>query len=234
MAYVYKITSPSGKIYVGSTIDIVRRKTQYRGSHCKLQKRLHYSIQKYSFEAHLFEIILECDKSDMRRLEAEYGAFYEVLGPNGLNSLLPKKDDIFNTASLEYRENLRQAQLGRKHSKEVKEKISRSRMGNKYCIGRKYSAETIRRMSEVRKGIPKTKDAVEKHRISLMKHIANRTHEQVEQFRQKSNAKIVLNTETGIFYYSSGDAARHSHYKKDYLRQMLNGYSKNKTSFIYA
>lgn len=47
-------------------------------------------------------------------------------------------------------------------------------------------------------------------------------------------SKIVLDTQTGIFYYGVGDAAKSANIKKDTLTAKLNGKSRNNTKFVYA
>ena len=46
--------------------------------------------------------------------------------------------------------------------------------------------------------------------------------------------KIVLDTQTGIYYDSVKEASNSSIFRYKYLIHMLSGHSKNKTSFIYA
>jgi len=56
--YIYKITSPSGKIYIGQTDrTIAKRTSEYRRCRCKKQKLLYRSIKKYGWEAHNFEVV---------------------------------------------------------------------------------------------------------------------------------------------------------------------------------
>ena len=58
---IYKITSPSGKIYIGQSININKRQENYRfPSSLKFQIKLRRSFQKYGPENHKFEIIEEC------------------------------------------------------------------------------------------------------------------------------------------------------------------------------
>jgi len=47
IGYIYKITNPSGKIYIGQTTNIHIRKSKYKNSNCKNQTRLFNSIKKY-------------------------------------------------------------------------------------------------------------------------------------------------------------------------------------------
>ena len=54
------------------------------------------------------------------------------------------------------------------------------------------------------------------------------------KFAQKANEKIILNTQTGIFYESIKEAAELLGYKYNNLSQYLRGKNKNKTNLIYA
>jgi group I intron endonuclease len=57
---IYKILSPSGKIYIGQSKDIERRHNQYRLLHCEKQPRLYNSLKKYGWEKHISEVIETC------------------------------------------------------------------------------------------------------------------------------------------------------------------------------
>lgn len=104
MPYIYKITSPTGKVYVGSTINVQQRWKKYYNLHCKSQIKLYNSFLKYGTENHLFEIICECNNSEKYKLENYYGNLYNVLNfKNGLNLSLPKVDDIVSCISDETR-----------------------------------------------------------------------------------------------------------------------------------
>ena len=61
---IYKIISPSGKIYIGESENIPNRIYYYKIVSCKKQRRLYNSIKKYGWENHIFEIIEECDFVD--------------------------------------------------------------------------------------------------------------------------------------------------------------------------
>lgn len=65
---IYKYTSPTGKIYIGKTIDLNRRKQEYKRLQCKNQPKLYYSFNKHGFENHIYEEII-CDKSELIQLE---------------------------------------------------------------------------------------------------------------------------------------------------------------------
>lgn len=49
--YIYKLTSPKGKHYIGQTINMERRLSDYKTfHHCENQKKLYNAIKKYGFE----------------------------------------------------------------------------------------------------------------------------------------------------------------------------------------
>jgi len=94
MIGIYKITSPSGKIYIGSSVDIKRRIIFYRKLHCKGQVKLYKSILKYGWDNHKLEVLEICSLEELRSKEYEYGMFYNVLSDCGLNLSLPKVGDV--------------------------------------------------------------------------------------------------------------------------------------------
>ena len=62
IGFIYMITSPTGRIYVGSTIDIDYRFSQYKRLQCKNQIKLYNSLIKHGFEKHNFEKLQLCCK----------------------------------------------------------------------------------------------------------------------------------------------------------------------------
>lgn len=57
---IYKITSPSGKIYIGQSVDIENRFKTYLRYSCKSQPKLLASLKSYGSENHIYEILLIC------------------------------------------------------------------------------------------------------------------------------------------------------------------------------
>lgn len=83
---IYKITSPTGRIYIGQSRDIFKRVETYRNVRCAKQVRLYRSIIKHGWNAHVFKIIHICDSSELNDLEKYYIKFYDCFNtPNGLN-----------------------------------------------------------------------------------------------------------------------------------------------------
>lgn len=73
---IYKITSPSGNVYIGQSVDIDRRKNYYNGLHCKRQPKLYKSLKKYSFKKHYFDIIEECSIEQLDIKEIYWKLYY--------------------------------------------------------------------------------------------------------------------------------------------------------------
>lgn len=133
--YIYKITSPSGKVYIGQTIDLVRRKSKYKRLCCKQQPKIYNSIIKYGWENHTFEVIelIDYDKYLLNEREIfwinEYNSFND-----GLN--LTAGGDS-KEVSEETKEKIRLSKLGKpspnkgkKMTDEQKNKISQKMLGN--------------------------------------------------------------------------------------------------------
>jgi hypothetical protein len=85
---IYKITSPSNKIYIGQSINIQRRFKEYKMLQCVSQPKLYRSLKKYGQEDHLFEIIEECPFEELNERERYWQDKYNVLNENGLNLIL--------------------------------------------------------------------------------------------------------------------------------------------------
>lgn len=76
MKVIYKITSPSLKIYIGQACDYEKRLKRYRIMACKQQKKLFNSLNKYGVERHLFEIAHELPHDITQAVLDEYEKLY--------------------------------------------------------------------------------------------------------------------------------------------------------------
>jgi group I intron endonuclease len=82
---IYKINSPTGRVYIGQSVDVKNRHKSYkRSSHVKRQRALYNSFEKYGEEAHTFEVLVYCDPNDLNALETFYVSLYEA-NITGLN-----------------------------------------------------------------------------------------------------------------------------------------------------
>ena len=150
MIGIYKITSPSNKIYIGQTTNYSKRHNAYKNHKCKRQPKLFASIEKYGFINHTIEIVKECQVEDLNYYERYYQEYYESV-LNGLNlryTATTDKSGFMSEESKkrmsdsgkgkiiteEWRKNLSIAGMGRKHTKEEKQKISQSHKGKKKSV----------------------------------------------------------------------------------------------------
>ena len=92
MVGIYKITNPKGKIYIGQTVDTIRREDVYKRLNCKGQVKLYNSLLKYGFSEHIFEVIEECNVERLNERERYWQDFYNVL-EEGLNLKLTETSD---------------------------------------------------------------------------------------------------------------------------------------------
>lgn len=86
--YIYKITSPTKRVYVGQTRNIKRRISAYKRIDCKAQPKLYNSFKKHGVEKHKFEVIAVCDIEEMNKYELFYIDLYDSCNTHtGLNSV---------------------------------------------------------------------------------------------------------------------------------------------------
>jgi hypothetical protein len=78
---LYKITSPSGLVYIGQTSNLKLRLRSYKYCKCTSQRILFNSIKKYSWDAHEFVILnkLITTPEHIDNLEIEQIAYYKNL-----------------------------------------------------------------------------------------------------------------------------------------------------------
>ena len=158
---IYKITSPSGKIYIGQSKHCLYRwKYHYSKLHCKRQRHLYNSLLKYGFNEHQFEILEECIVEELNNKEIYWIQYYNSTNKTiGLNIREGGNGKIF---SKETRELMRQNalgntnMLGKIHSDKTKKLISQNRKGIK------PSKKTKKKMSESRKGYKHTTETKNK------------------------------------------------------------------------
>ena len=122
---IYKITSPSKKIYIGQSINILRRwNYHYKTLKCKEQTKLYYSLLKYGYTNHKFEIIHICKPEELNELEIYYIDLYQSF--NSEHGLNLHSGGINHICSDETRLKISIAGTKRKHSDETKKKMSES------------------------------------------------------------------------------------------------------------
>jgi len=132
MIGIYKITSPSGKVYVGQSVRIEKRFRDYVTLRsCSEQPRLYRSFLKYGVEFHIFEILEECLVHELNERERYFQDLYNVIGVEGLNCKLQGTADKSGYLSEEIKTKITLTKTGKRHSEEAKAKMSAAKLGIK-------------------------------------------------------------------------------------------------------
>ncbi len=161
---IYKIISPTNKIYIGQSWNWGKRLSNYRKLSCKGQIKLYSSLKKHGFENHKIEILLELPEN----ITQEALNFYEVYWWRYY------KDLQFNML------NIKEPSSHGKHSEESKKKMSNSQKGKKTSeytkkrllesnIGRIKSDEERQKISKGNKGKIRTIENKNKIKNTLLK-----------------------------------------------------------------
>lgn len=88
MVKIYKITSPTGRIYIGQTKNFRNRMTAYRSLSCKKQRFLYNSLKRHGFNAHKVEILAEVEQDRANDAEIYYISTHKSfrgINPKGMN-----------------------------------------------------------------------------------------------------------------------------------------------------
>lgn len=235
---IYKITSPTGRVYIGQSVDIYKRWRKYKSINCPKQYKILNSFLKYGVENHQFNIIEYCLIENLDCSERFWQDEFDVLN-GGLNCVLQECGEKRKVISEESKKNLSKINTGKKHSKETRKKMSKSAKGVpkseearknmkgcqkgalSSCFGKNLSEEHKRNMALGKKPLVHTKEAKEK--MSLSKIGVNNV-----------TSKLVLDTQTGIFYYCIREASEAHNINYSILRNMFSEKNslKNTTNLI--
>lgn len=161
MIGIYKITSPSNKVYIGQSVNINRRFNHYfKLQSCKNQIHLYNSLLKYGVENHKFDILLECTRQELDLYETFWYNFYKNMNFTLLNlkepgskgkhhpdSLLKIIEGLKKRKPTDYtKQKIRNSLKGHEVTNETREKISKSK------LGKKLSDEHKEKISNAMKG----------------------------------------------------------------------------------
>ncbi len=188
MIGIYKITSPSNKIYIGQSVNIEDRWKKYQKypESIKNQTKLYNSIIKYGSKNHIFEIIEECEESKLLERETYWKNFYKVLE---IPSLCCRIDGKGGKNSKETNLKIGKIHKGKKYSKESKQKISKAKKGIV------FTEEHKRKISEAKKGKTFLSDEA-KDKIS--KANTNKIHSPLTKEKISSSMKETWKTNTNL------------------------------------
>ena len=200
MVGIYKITNPSGKVYIGQSWNIEKRWKEYEGLHVKQQPKILSSLQKHGVSNHIFELVCELPPDTSQLVldtyEKLYWAMYRDCGYDMMN--------------------LREPSSHGKHSDESKQLMSQRRV----CM--KFSAEHVSNMSRVRRGKVRTSETKEKRKQTKLQngtygYVSNLTLEQATQAKKRP----VQHIDTKVVYPSVKEASQAFGCTADAIRRRI-------------
>jgi group I intron endonuclease len=162
MTGIYKITSPSGKVYIGQAVDIEKRWTAHRNKNHWYKNKLYDSFRKHGPDKHTWEVQKRCLREDLNKLERYYQEEFDTV-ENGLNHIYQEAEEAPRVFSKETKRRISEARKGFRFTAESKRKMSETHRGKKLSEehkrkmsealkGRKFSEEHKRKISETLKG----------------------------------------------------------------------------------
>jgi group I intron endonuclease len=191
MGYIYKITNKITKqCYIGQTIvDLDERWRQHLkpNSNCRYLKA---SIKKYGVDSFEFKLICICFDNDLDNYECFYMNKYNTLVPNGYN--------------------LREGGNSGRHHEETKRKISETLKNRtdivrgKSQLGKPHTEEIKNKISKALTGKKQKSETIQKRRELLIKHnifkIDKETGEILEMFKGYVEAALNVQTSKGAIW----------------------------------
>ena len=129
MVGIYKITSPTGKIYIGQSWDITQRKGYYRNLKCIHQPKLHSSLVKHGWNEHTFKLVHKLPEDTTQEVLNQYEMLYwqqyldcgfEMMnvkepgsrGKHSSETIQKLRTRVLQPRSLEHSANISKAKLG--------------------------------------------------------------------------------------------------------------------------
>lgn len=219
MIGIYKITSPSKRVYIGQSVNIMKRKYNYASLCCKKQYRIYRSILKHGWNNHVFEIVETCNIEELNDKERFWQDFYECTGKHGLNCMLTTSLTRSGKMSDACKAHLSKIKKGKKLGKAPRDRVDRQRES---LIGRKLSESHKESMKIAWKKRGKFSDET-KRKMALAKI----------GFMPVNMVKKVIDTKTGIIHSSIKEAAINNNISIHSLYKKLKGTLENKTSLRY-
>lgn len=201
MVGIYKIISPTGKVYIGQSWNLKQRVYTYKKLKCLRQPKLYNSLAKYGWINHLFEVIHTLPQDTTQEILNYYEIFYwQECVSREIDMLNVKEPGSNGKHSQASKQKIADSKRGKKRSIETKEKVSKA------LKGREVSKEAIAKRIETRNQIGTNK--IQSERMFGIRQQQD-TIEKRKETRKKSGLgkKKILHIESGIVYPSRKEAA---------------------------
>jgi group I intron endonuclease len=253
---IYKITSPSGRIYVGKTMNLPKRLSVYKSESCKEQTLLYHSLKKYGYLNHIFEVVDEFSSNN------EFASGKEIFWIRSFMSHRKK----WENSDYKYDRGLNltdggDGTLGVVVSEETRKKMSEKKIGktphNKgekmSPEARKYLFDGLKRYLDKNgpwnKGVKKTEE--QKRKISESKkgstYNRGRVHtpesrkkfllnlEKAKKFLKNEKAVLVFDKNENFLkeYSSIKECSKDLNINRDTISFNLRGITKSRKGYIF-
>lgn len=242
---IYKLTSPSGKNYVGKSVNLKGRLSNYRTLNCPSQPLLYRSLKKYGFNNHKLEII------DSFSGNNSYANGKEMFWIRTCMSHTSKWRKLYGCGGLNLTDGA-EGMTGYKYSDESKKKMSLKSKGrpNKYK-GVPLSAEHRKKISDkaigrVSPNIGKKYSDERKKNIGLSKigntNMLGKNHsdyskDKIAATRLERYGKPIIQFDLHGNYIKEYDgvrrASRETGIDRTTIGRIVKGVIKNPTKFIF-
>lgn len=223
MIGIYKITSPSGRIYIGQSWNIEKRFKSYK--YKNKQSFLMRSFDKYGLENHNFEILEELSKDITQ----------EILDLKEIYYMKSYKDNGF--ILLNIREGGSRGKLAPETILKIKNSLKGRISTNK---GKKMSDKSKQKISNANKGRQKTPEEIIKRLLTKNKRsFTEKELIQLNNFRilgTKSIIRNIIQYKNNIIvreYESLAEAQRITNIKNTSICNCLSGKSKTSGGFTW-
>ena len=218
MIGIYKITSPSGKVYIGQSRNIKIRKWKYKKLYCDSQVKLYRSLKKYGFDKHKFEVIHYCEIEELNELERYYQELYDCVD-NGLNCFYTQTSEKPRIVSEETKRKMSIAFSGFKNSNSVKVKSYNIKTKETLIMNMN---QTIKHFNIHLKTLRERLNFHITHNNKLKDWEFTYVDKEKQKMPKLVNRDIYLDVLTGVYYYSLNEVEEYlkdrithiSYYKK--------------------
>lgn len=238
VVYQHKRLDTNDIFYIGIELDTDKRKALGKRSKIVSGRNKHWKniVNKVGYDIDILFLNLtnqeaiEIEKYLIKyygRRDLNTGNLVNLTdgGEGTTNLVVSKETKLKNAAAARITKNKK----GKRNSLEQIIALAKFNTGNKYCLGKKHSEETKKKISENQKG----RTLSEEWKYNISKSLKGRKiSEKNKQITIERKSIKVIDTSTEVIYNSMKDAALAFNISRSYLSNMLNNIIPNITTLI--